>query len=146
MASNIRNEIAFSNTARTADPTPFVFENNSGDTITAVVSFNAIPAALSSVTIRIEAYEPANNSWYTAGNLGATTLTLDSTAGGSGTVINLYHAARYFLIKPGRTTASNLSANSSYTVTSGVIGPLMRLRITHSNSESWTYNASIYIS
>jgi len=146
VASNIRNDIAFANVARTADPTPFQFENNSGDTISAVFSFNAIPTALSSVTIRIETYEPSTGNWYTAGNLGATNLVLDSTAGGSGTVINQYHAARYFLIKPGRTTASSLGANSSYTVTSGVIGPLMRLRISHSNSESWTYSASIYIS
>lgn len=141
-SSNVRQDIVFASAARTADPTPVVLDNNAATRLLALLYITSVPTNLSNITMRVENFDPASNVWTTVAVNGTSTLSVDSAAGGSAPVIaTAPHAGKYLIVQSNNTTSSTGSTFSNYTV-NGILTPQFRIRVVHSNSESWTYSVS----
>jgi hypothetical protein len=146
MASNLPSFIPFPSAARTAEPTPVVFENVNYRFSAAVLYVSAAPTALSTITFKLENYDPASNTWQSAYIGGATPYSLDSTAGGSGSVISIPHSGRYSTSMPGTSANNFYVAGGTINNTTALLFPTFRVRVIHSNTESWTYSLGITFS
>jgi hypothetical protein len=139
-------QIVFPSATRTATPDTFEFENPHFRFAKVVLRITGVPTNQSSLNLYFDNWNPAAGAWLGDTLASATQGTLDSTSSGSGLQVASTGHTQILLKGPFSTGNSGVGAEpSTYSqyITSGLVDERFRIRVSHSNSESWTYSVCL---